>query len=73
MSTAINHSNYGDDYEAFGSGDEMVVLYDTEEQAKMDRMYDRVYRAYRSAHAFMPEDFSEEEMYMLLALKIPGF
>jgi hypothetical protein len=73
MSMAINRNSYEDDYDGFGSGDEMVILFDTEEQAKMDSMYDRVYRAYRSASRFMPEDFSAEEMHMLLALKIPGF
>lgn len=73
---ATNNTNahdHGDDYESFGSGDEMVVLYDTEELARMDRMYDRVYRAWRAGSAFMPEDFSAEELHMLLSLKIKGF
>lgn len=68
MSTAT--SNHEDDYAGFGSGDEMVILFDTEEQARMDRMYDRVYRAWRTASTFLPEDFTAEEAQMLLSLKI---
>lgn len=48
----------------------MVILFDTEEQARMDRMYDRVYRAWRTASTFLPEDFTAEEAQMLLSLKI---
>jgi len=69
MSTTTHHS-HGDDYAGFGSGDEMIVMFDTEEQAKMDAMYDRVYRAYRTANAFMPEDFTAEEINLLVGLKV---
>lgn len=61
-----DHS-FDDDY---FSPDAMTVTYSDDEQEKLDRMYDRVYRAWRTATAFLPEDFSPEEAQMLLALKI---
>ncbi len=52
------------------SPDAMTVTFSPTEQDRMDVMYDRVYRAWRTASAFLPEDFSPEEAYMLLSLKI---
>lgn len=54
----------------FYSPDAMSVTFDTTEQDKLDRTYDRVYRAWRTASSFLPEDFTAEEAQMLLSLKI---